>query len=95
MDMIDQPEMEIDEEIYLTIDSKVDDEQLPEIFVPKIPNDVLLVNYVNKKICLFMSGYDSGYLYEYSNLEIGDENLRTTCRMIFEADDTEVRSCLF
>ncbi|XP_043471636.1 cilia- and flagella-associated protein 44 [Leptopilina heterotoma] len=91
---IDQPEMEIDEEIYLTIDSEVDDEQLPEIFVPKIPNDVLLLNYTNTKICLFVSGYDSGYLYEYSNLEIG-EDLKTTSRMIFEADDTEVRSCLF
>lgn len=75
-----------------------EEEPLPKIFIPKIPNKVLMVQYISHDtIWLSMAGYDTGYMYEYPSPEvteiIGKEPIRST--MIYDADNTEIRSCLF
>ncbi|XP_023287600.1 uncharacterized protein LOC105700070 isoform X2 [Orussus abietinus] len=92
---IDNPGIEIDEEAFL-MDSE-EDPPLPEIYIPKVPNQVLMVHYmVDGTVWLSMSGFDSGYIYEYPDPLPGkfeEEPIKST--VVFEADDTEIRSCLF
>lgn len=74
------------------------EEPLPEVYVPKVPNAVLTARYISHDtIWLSMAGFDAGYMYEYLSPEvaetIGEEPVRST--VIHDADDTEIRSCLF
>lgn len=76
----------------------VDEEPLPEIYIPKVPNRILMVQYIRHDIIwLSMAGFDAGYMYEYPSPEtteiIGKKPVRST--VIHDADDTEIRSCLF
>ena len=75
-----------------------DHQSLPEIYIPDIPNQVLMINYTaGGTIWLSMAGYDAGYIYEYPIPETGikmpTEPIKST--RIFDADDTEIRSCQF
>lgn len=75
-----------------------EDPPLPEIYVPEVPNPVLMANYTaNGTIWLSMAGYDAGYMYEYpvpdATKNVAAEPIRST--VVFDADDTEIRSCLF
>ena len=84
--------------MFLLIADSQEDEPLPEIYIPKVPNPVLTINYTPiGTICLTMAGFDAGYLYEYPKIEankaINSKPIRSA--MVFEADDTEIRSCLF
>lgn len=58
-------DVEIDEELYLK-DSN-EDEVLPKMFIPEIPNPVLFAIYTPSEKSLWVSidGCDAGYLYEY------------------------------
>lgn len=76
----------------------VEEEPLPEIHIPKIPSRILMARYItHDTIWLSMAGFDAGYMYEYPSpgvVEIiGKEPVRST--VIYDADDTEIRSCLF
>ncbi|VVC29555.1 WD40/YVTN repeat-like-containing domain,WD40-repeat-containing domain,WD40 repeat [Cinara cedri] len=57
--------VEIDEELYLQ-DSE-EDEEIPKLFVPAIPNPILFAVYTpsEKSVWVSIDGYDAGYLYEY------------------------------
>lgn len=77
-----------------------EEEPLPEIYIPKVPNKILIAQYINRDIIwLLMAGFDAGYIYEYPSPEISE----TTCiveksvksTIIHDADDIEIRSCLF
>ncbi|XP_036151277.1 cilia- and flagella-associated protein 44 [Monomorium pharaonis] len=90
----ESPGLEINE-TYLGIK---EEKPLPEIYIPKIPNKVLMAQYISRDIIwLSMAGFDAGYMYEYSSPEvtevIGEEPIKST--MIHDADDVEIRSCLF
>lgn len=74
------------------------EEQLPDIYIPKIPNKVLIAQYISDDIIwLSMAGFDAGYMYEYpcptDTKIIEKEPIRST--VIYDADDTEIGSCLF
>ncbi|XP_047346739.1 cilia- and flagella-associated protein 44 isoform X3 [Vespa velutina] len=89
------PGIEIDEETFL-MDSE-EDPPLPEIYIPEIPNKVLMIQYTNQEtVWLSMAGFDAGYMYEYpvpeKNKVIGPEPIKST--IICDGDDTEIRSCL-
>ncbi|KAI4492234.1 hypothetical protein M0802_009924 [Mischocyttarus mexicanus] len=89
------PGIEIDEEAYL-MDSE-EDPPLPEIYIPEIPNKILMIQYTNQEtVWLSMAGFDAGYMYEYpvpkKDIIIEEEPVKST--MIYDADDTEIRSCL-
>ncbi|XP_011636228.1 uncharacterized protein LOC105426623 [Pogonomyrmex barbatus] len=93
--LVERPGMEINEEAFLDIKEK---ESLPEIYIPKIPNKVLIAQYISQDIIwLSMGGFDAGYMYEYPSPEvveiIGKEPVKST--IIYEADDIEIRSYLF
>lgn len=71
---------------------------MPEVYIPKIPNKVLMAQYISRDIIwLSMAGFDAGYMYEYPSPEViesvGKEPIRST--LIHDADDIEIRSCLF
>ncbi|XP_015588735.2 uncharacterized protein LOC107264707 [Cephus cinctus] len=93
---VDNPGIDIDEEAFL-MDSE-EEPVLPEIYIPKIPNRVLMVNYTpSGTIWLSMSGFDAGYIYEYPDPLPGNYINRkpTKSTMVYAADDTEINSCLF
>lgn len=57
-----------------------------------------MVQYIsNDIIWLSMAGFDAGYIYEYPSPEvtetIGEKPIKST--IIHDADDIEIRSCLF
>ncbi|KAF7998128.1 hypothetical protein HCN44_009526 [Aphidius gifuensis] len=89
------PGVQIDEDTFL-----MDNEEyppLPEIYIPEIPNPVLMINYIDEnKIWLWMGGFDAGYIYEYNTPEseilIEEKPLKSV--VIFDADDTEIYSQL-
>ncbi|XP_032671308.1 cilia- and flagella-associated protein 44 isoform X3 [Odontomachus brunneus] len=94
--MTGSPEMEVSEEEFLV--DIIEEEPLPEIYIPKIPSRILMVQYIKHDIIwLSMAGFDAGYIYEYPSPEtvevISKEPIRST--VIYDADDTEIRSCLF
>ncbi|XP_067210276.1 cilia- and flagella-associated protein 44 isoform X2 [Linepithema humile] len=92
--MAESPGMEIDEEDFLTME----EEPLPEVYIPKIPSKVLMAQYIDHNIIwLSMSGFDAGYMYEYSSPEVTAtvEKEPVKSIAIYDADDTEIRSCLF
>ncbi|KAI4496377.1 hypothetical protein M0804_000187 [Polistes exclamans] len=89
------PGIEIDEEAFL-MDSE-EEAPLPEIYIPEIPNKILMIQYTNQEtVWLSMAGFDAGYMYEYpvpkKDIIIGAEPIKST--VIYDADDTEIRSCL-
>ncbi|KAL2733263.1 cilia- and flagella-associated protein 44 isoform X1 [Vespula maculifrons] len=58
------PGIEIDEESFL-MDSE-EDPPLPKIYIPEIPNKILMIQYTNQEtVWLSMAGFDAGYMYEY------------------------------
>lgn len=75
-----------------------EEESLPEIYIPKIPNKVLIAQYISQYVIwLLMAGFDAGYIYEYPSPEVSktivEKPVKST--MIHDADDIEIRSCLF
>ncbi|KYN07248.1 WD repeat-containing protein 52 [Cyphomyrmex costatus] len=91
----ESPGLEINEETFFDIEEK---EPLPEVYVPKIPNKVLTAQYISRDIIwLSIAGFDAGYMYEYLSPEItetvGKEPIKSIA--IYDADDIEIRSCLF
>lgn len=57
-----------------------------------------MAQYISRDIIwLSMAGFDAGYIYEYPSPEvtevIGEEPIKST--IIHDADDIEIRSCLF
>ncbi|KYN44488.1 WD repeat-containing protein 52 [Trachymyrmex septentrionalis] len=95
--MAENPGLEINEEaFFFDIEEK---EPLPEIYIPKIPNKVLTAQYISPDIIwLSIAGFDAGYMYEYLSPEkltedIGKEPIKSIA--IYDADDIEIRSCLF
>ncbi|KAL6428441.1 hypothetical protein ACFW04_008603 [Cataglyphis niger] len=92
----ESPEMEINEEAFLI--NMEEEEPLPEIYIPKVPNKVLIAQYISQySIWLLMAGFDAGYIYEYPSPEISETIVEKPVKsiMIYDADDIEIRSCLF
>lgn len=74
------------------------EEILPEVYIPKIPNKILIAQYVNQNIIwISMAGFDAGYMYEYASPKMTEiiemEPIKSI--VIYNADDTEIHSCLF
>lgn len=74
-----------------------EDPPLPKIYIPEIPNKILMIQYTNQEtVWLSMAGFDAGYMYEYPVPEkskvIRPEPIKST--IICDGDDTEIRSCL-
>lgn len=71
---------------------------MPEIYIPKITNKVLLAQYISHNIIwLSMAGFDAGYMYEYPNPKTIDsvEQEPVKSIVIHDADDIEIQNCLF
>lgn len=80
----------INEEAFLDDFSR--DEEIEPAFVPKIPNRVLWVQYtVHDTLWLNMSGFDAGYVYEYSF----DVEGPVKCTPVHNAENTEINSYLY
>ncbi|XP_076637400.1 cilia- and flagella-associated protein 44 isoform X1 [Colletes latitarsis] len=93
----ENPHIIIDEETFLM---EFDDMDmiLPEIYIPEIPNKILVVLYsTNGNIWLLMAGFDAGYIYEYPRPLSGriKNNKPIRSRIIEHAKDTEIHNCLF
>ncbi|XP_050459151.1 cilia- and flagella-associated protein 44 isoform X5 [Cataglyphis hispanica] len=91
----ESPEMEINEEAFLI---NMEEEPLPEIYIPKVPNKILIAQYISQYIIwLLMAGFDAGYIYEYPSPEVSETIVEKPVKsiMIHDADDIEIRSCLF
>ncbi|XP_072743964.1 cilia- and flagella-associated protein 44 [Anoplolepis gracilipes] len=94
--IIESPEMEINEEEFLIY--MEEEEPLPEIYIPKVPNKVLIAQYISQDVIwLLIAGFDAGYIYEYSSPEVSEIIMEKPIKstMIHDADDIEIRSCLF
>lgn len=68
---------------------------LPEIYIPEIPNKVLIAQYsINGNIWLFMAGFDAGYIYEYPCPLSGKlkHNKPIRSRIIEHAKDIEIHN---
>ncbi|XP_070154334.1 cilia- and flagella-associated protein 44 isoform X2 [Polyergus mexicanus] len=94
--IVESPEMEINEEAFFI--NMEEEESLPEIYIPKIPNMVLIAQYISQYVIwLLMAGFDAGYIYEYPSPQVSktivEKPIKST--MIYDADDVEIRSCLF
>ncbi|KYN22810.1 WD repeat-containing protein 52 [Trachymyrmex cornetzi] len=91
----ESPGLEINEEEFFDIEEK---EPLPEVYIPKIPNKVLTAQYINRDIIwLSIAGFDAGYMYEYLSPEVTEDIEKEPIKSIaiYDADDIEIRSCLF
>ncbi|XP_008204820.1 cilia- and flagella-associated protein 44 isoform X2 [Nasonia vitripennis] len=89
------PALEIDEIFCIEADLE-EDHPLPEIYVPEVPNSVLIAFYTTKDtILLSMSGYDAGYVYEYTIPEPDKEAAYVRSNLVIDCDDEEIRSFLF
>ncbi|KAK6640272.1 hypothetical protein RUM44_011958 [Polyplax serrata] len=79
---------QVDETIIEALQEELEAQEpdLPELYIPKIPNPVLFATYLDKSVWLSMGGYDAGYLYEY--------NFRTPGAIFYEmipdGDDIEI-----
>lgn len=86
----ENPGFAIDEERFLK-DSE-DEEVLEPLYFPKIPNRVLCLQYTpDETVWLSMSGYDAGYVYEYSF----GKTEPISCTIIPNGDDIEIHSFLY
>ncbi|XP_076234530.1 cilia- and flagella-associated protein 44 isoform X2 [Calliopsis andreniformis] len=93
----ENPHIVIDEETFL-MDDDEEEMILPEIYIPEIPNRVLVAQYgSNGHIWLFMAGFDAGYVYEYPRPLLGKikHNKLLKCRLIEAAENIEIHNCLF
>ncbi|XP_053983869.1 cilia- and flagella-associated protein 44 [Hylaeus volcanicus] len=94
--MAENPHAVIDEEAFLESDDE--DMILPEIYIPEIPNEILVAEYnTSGNIWLLMAGFDAGYVYEYLR-PVSKEmrnNIPVRSRLIEHAKDTEIHNCLF
>ncbi|XP_025994269.1 cilia- and flagella-associated protein 44 isoform X2 [Solenopsis invicta] len=91
----ESPGLEINEETFLAIEEQ---EPLPEVYTPKTANKVLIAQYISHDIIwLLMGGFDAGYIYEYPSPQIIEtiEEKPIKSTVIYDADDVEIRSCLF
>ncbi|CAL7949001.1 unnamed protein product [Xylocopa violacea] len=93
----ENPHILIDEETFLM---DVDEEEmiLPEIYIPEIPNKVLIAQYgTSGNIWIFMAGFDAGYVYEYPRPLSGKlkDNKPITSRIIEHARNVEIHNFLF
>lgn len=86
----ENPEIDINEEAYLA-DSE-DDEVLEPIHIPDPPNSILWIQVTkDDTLWLSLSGFDAGYIYEYS---MGDGDL-VSFTPIPEADDIAIYSYIY
>ncbi|XP_018302310.1 uncharacterized protein [Mycetomoellerius zeteki] len=91
----ESPGLEINEEAFFDIE---EEEPLPEVYIPKIPNKILTAQYISRDIIwLSIAGFDAGYMYEYLSPEVTEDIGKepTKSIAIYDADDIEIRSCLF
>ncbi|XP_068986815.1 cilia- and flagella-associated protein 44 isoform X3 [Bombus flavifrons] len=93
----ENPHIIIDEDTFL---AELDEKEmiLPEIYIPEIPNKVLIAQYgIDGNIWLFMAGFDAGYVYEYPRpLSVKlKHNKPIRSRIIEHAIDTEMHNFLF
>lgn len=83
---------------FFFIEDIVEEEMiLPEIYIPEIPNRILVAQYgTNGSIWLFMAGFDAGYVYEYPRPLSGKikDNKPIGYRRIEAAEDTEIHNYL-
>lgn len=82
----------------IIVNMEEEEEPLPEIYIPKVPNKVLIAQYTSEDVIwLLMAGFDAGYIYEYPSPEVGETIVEKPVgsTMIHDADDIEIRSCLF
>ncbi|XP_055624931.1 cilia- and flagella-associated protein 44 isoform X2 [Toxorhynchites rutilus septentrionalis] len=81
----ENPAVEIDDEAFL--EDSDDEEELEPLYIPKIPNAVLWVQYSSENtLWLSMGEYDAGFVYEY---DFYDED-PVSCTPIPGAEDVEI-----
>nr|XP_029730533.1 LOW QUALITY PROTEIN: cilia- and flagella-associated protein 44-like [Aedes albopictus] len=86
----ENPGVEINENAFL--EDSEDEEELEQLYIPKIPNAVLWVQYTEEDtLWLSMAGYDAGFVYEY---EFDDED-PVSCTPVPGAEDTEITTYLY
>jgi len=88
----------VTKKLFIITVNMEEEEPLPEIYISKVPNKILIAQYINQYVIwLLMAGFDAGYIYEYPSPEISETSLEKPIKstMIHDADDTEIRSCLF
>ncbi|XP_062543886.1 cilia- and flagella-associated protein 44 [Armigeres subalbatus] len=86
----ENPGVEIDENAFL--EDSEEEEELEPLYIPKIPNAVLWVQYTEEDtLWLSMSGYDAGFVYEY---EFDDED-PVSCTPVPGAEDTEITTYIY
>lgn len=82
---VENPGVEIDENTFL--EDSEDEEELEPLYIPKVPNPVLWVQYTNENtLWLSMGGYDAGFVYEYGF----DDEDPISCTPVSGAEDTEI-----
>lgn len=87
---VENPGVEIDQEAFL--EDSEEEEELEPLYIPKIPNAVLWVQYTEENtLWLSMAGYDAGFVYEYGF----DDEDPISCTPIPGAEDTEITSYIF
>ncbi|XP_055535978.1 cilia- and flagella-associated protein 44 isoform X2 [Wyeomyia smithii] len=87
---IENPGVDIDEAAFLK-DSE-DEEELEPLYIPKIPNTVLWVQYTEENtLWLSMGGYDAGFVYEYGF----DDEDPISCTPVHGAEGTEITTYLY
>lgn len=82
----------------ITVNMEEEEEPLPEIYIPKVPNKILMAQYISRDVIwLLMAGFDAGYIYEYPSPEVSETIVEKPVKstIIYDADDIEIRSCLF
>ncbi|XP_011500262.1 PREDICTED: uncharacterized protein LOC105364098 [Ceratosolen solmsi marchali] len=91
----ENPGIDIDEELFLEEGIK-EDFSLPDIYIPEVPNAVLLAMYTTRNsILLSMAGYDAGFMYEYTNPEPNNKTVHINSYLIDDGNDDEIRSFLY
>lgn len=58
----------------------------------------MIAQYISRDVIwLSMAGFDAGYMYEYPSPEITEAVVKEPFKSIaiYDADDIEIRSCLF
>lgn len=73
-----------------------DDDHLPDIYIPEVPNAVLIGFYTKRDtILLSIAGYDAGYIYEYTNPDLNKDTVHVGSYKIVDCNDDEIRNFLF
>ncbi|XP_058463045.1 cilia- and flagella-associated protein 44 isoform X2 [Malaya genurostris] len=87
---IENPGVDIDENAFL--EDSEDEEELEPLYIPKIPNAVLWVQYTEENtLWLSMGGYDAGFVYEYCF----DDEDPVSCTSVYGAEDTEMNTYIY